>query len=157
MIYPQFCDGPRRARRLIGLAALVCAFFWVAPASAAVITPVASCQSLATLDLSGNDAEVLTAQVTQLEQHSYCDVTGIISPQTHFDVVLPTATWQGDYLQQGCGGFCGLNAGSQSVNLVDPSRTSLNQASWAPLLNGELVVGADDQGHRAATNSDALW
>jgi hypothetical protein len=95
--------------------------------------------------------------VSQLQQHSYCDVTGSITPQTHFDVVLPTATWQGDYLQHGCGGFCGLNAGSQSVNLVDPSRTSLNQASWAPLLNGELVVGADDQGHRAATNGDALW
>jgi hypothetical protein len=125
MIDSKHPDGPRLAQRPIVLAALVCAFVWVAPASATVITPVASrqspvasrqwpvasCQSLATLDLSGNDAQVLTAQVTQLEQHSYCDVTGIISPQTHFDVVLPTAPWQGGYLQQRCGGFCGLNAG----------------------------------------------
>jgi hypothetical protein len=147
-------------RRLLSLAlVMACAVLWggSASASAKIIAPVASCQSLATLDLSGNDAEVLSAQVSQLQQHAYCDVTGIISPQTHFDVVLPTATWQGDYLQQGCGGFCGLSAGSQSVNLLDPSRTSLNQASWTPLLNGELVVGADDQGHRGATNNDALW
>jgi len=157
MMYLQHPDRSRLPRRLVVLAALVCALVWVAPAGATVITPVVGCHALAALDLSGKDAEVLTAQVSQLEQHSYCDVTGIISPQTHFDVVLPTATWRGDYLQQGCGGFCGLNAGSQSVNLVDPSRTSLNQASWAPLLNGELVVGADDQGHRAATNGDALW
>jgi hypothetical protein len=157
MIYLRHPDRFRLPLGLVVLAALIYAFASVAPAEASVIRPGVGCQSLAKLDLSGNDAEVFTAQVTHLEHHSYCDVTGIISPQTHFDVVLPTATWRGDYLQQGCGGFCGLNAGSQSVNLVDPSRTSLNQAAWAPLLNGQLVVGADDQGHRAATNGDALW
>src|SRR5439155_9568044 len=69
------------------------------------------------------------------------------------EVLLPEATWRGDYLQQGCGGFCGLSG----VSLDDPSRTSGYQAGFAPLANGELVVAADDQGHEAPTNLDGLW
>ncbi len=37
----------------------------------------------------------------------YCDVQGMIAPQTHFDLQLPVGTWQGRYLQNGCGGYCG--------------------------------------------------
>src|SRR5207237_5767631 len=96
MINPQHMAGAALRRRLIVVAAMSCALVWAGSASAAVIAPVASCQSLATLDLSGSDAEVLSAQVSELQQHSYCDVTGVITPKTHFDVVLPTATWQGD-------------------------------------------------------------
>ena len=29
---------------------------------------------------------------------AYCDVKGMIAPQTHFDLQLPTSTWQGRYL-----------------------------------------------------------
>lgn len=47
-------------------------------------------------------------------------MTGYISPQTRFEVLLPVSTWQGDYLQQGCGGFCGF----VNLSLSDPSRTS---------------------------------
>ena len=31
----------------------------------------------------------------------------MIAPQTHFDLKLPVSTWQGRYLQNGCGGYCG--------------------------------------------------
>jgi Tannase and feruloyl esterase len=37
----------------------------------------------------------------------FCDVLGYIQPQIHFELKLPTTTWHGRYLQQGCSGFCG--------------------------------------------------
>ena len=83
----------------------------------------------------------------------FCDVKGYISPVTQFEALLPIETWRGDYLQQGCGGLCG----KADVSLDDPSRTSGYQAPFAPLQNGEMVVAADDQGHEAPTNADALW
>ena len=39
----------------------------------------------------------------------YCDVKGMIAPQTHFEMKLPVSTWQGRYLQNGCGGYCGID------------------------------------------------
>src|SRR6185437_17058877 len=117
------------------------------------IAPVRTCASLAGLDLARLETSIGAAAEVTREGHQYCSVTGYISPQTRFEVLLPTATWAGDYLQQGCGGFCG----AVGLSLADPSRTSGYQAPFAPLTNGELVVAADDQGHEAATNPDTLW
>jgi Tannase and feruloyl esterase len=73
-----------------------------------------------------------------------------LSPNTQFTELLPQTTWLGDYLQQGCGGYCGHS----EVNLDDPSRTSLHQAPFGPLRRGEFVVAADDQGHEGP---GTLW
>jgi hypothetical protein len=62
MFNPQHRAGAALRRRLIVVAAMACALLWAGSASATLIAPVVSCQSLATLDLSGNDAEVLSAQ-----------------------------------------------------------------------------------------------
>jgi hypothetical protein len=105
------------------------------------------------VDLSGLDTAITSAADVAEGGHAYCDVKGYISPQTRFEVLLPEKTWRGDYLQQGCGGFCG----HLDLSLTDPSRTSGYQAPFAPLTNGELVVAADDQGHETLTNGDALW
>src|SRR4051812_28326480 len=36
--------------------------------------------------------------------HDHCSVTGYMTPQTRFELLLPTATWTGGYPQQGpCG------------------------------------------------------
>ena len=43
---------------------------------------------------------------------AYCDVKGMIAPQTHFELELPVSTWQGRYLQNGCGGYCGTSGTS---------------------------------------------
>ena len=128
------------------------------PAAGAVagpngIAPVASCASLAGLDVARVETSIASAAEVTRVGHAYCSVTGYISPQTRFEVLLPTATWTGDYLQQGCGGFCG----HVDLSLTDPSRTSGYQAPFAPLSNGELVVAADDQGHEAPNNTDTLW
>ena len=117
------------------------------------IAPVTSCSSLAALDLSRVETSVFGADEVTRDGHDYCSVTGYISPQSRFEVLLPTATWRGDYLQQGCGGFCG----AVGLSLTDPSRTSGYQAPFPALSNGELVVAADDQGHESANNGDTLW
>ena len=118
--------------------------------TAQVTQPVRPCASLATLDLSAVSAQVESAATSTPNGVAFCEVKGYISPQTHFTVLLPDKTWRGNYLQQGCGGFCGHN----DVSLTDPARTSGHQAPFAPLGSGELVVAADDQGH---SGPGALW
>jgi Tannase and feruloyl esterase len=120
---------------------------------AGVIPPVMSCETLANLDFTPLDARVTAAATVTRNGHPFCDVKGYISPVTQFEALLPTETWRGDYLQQGCGGLCG----KADVSLDDPSRTSGYQAPYAPLQNGEMVVAADDQGHEAPSNADGLW
>src|SRR3954469_18373475 len=108
------------------------------------VAPVTSCSTLGALDLSRVETSVGAAAAESRGGHDYCSVTGYISPQTRFEVLLPTATWRGDYLQQGCGGFCG----AVGLSLTDPSRTSGYQASYPPLAHGEMVVAAVDQLHQ---------
>ncbi|MCU7724974.1 tannase/feruloyl esterase family alpha/beta hydrolase [Actinoplanes sp. KI2] len=141
--------------RIVSLAALVLTFGLVPGAEAAPRAPQAagSCSALATLDLSGIGTSSLAAAEVTREGHAFCSVTGYMTPQTRFEVLLPTTTWAGDYLQQGCGGFCG----AVGLSLTDPSRTSGYQASYPPLANGQMVVAADDQGHESTTNIDTLW
>jgi Tannase and feruloyl esterase len=122
-------------------------------AESAAIPPVMSCEALANSDFTSLDARIATSAIATRNGHAFCDVKGYISPVTQFEALLPTETWRGDYLQQGCGGLCG----KADVSLDDPSRTSGYQAPYAPLQNGEMVVAADDQGHEAPSNGDALW
>jgi hypothetical protein len=126
-----------------------------APALAAhqAVAPRTSCEALAKVDLARVDAQVSSAATTTRDGHAFCDVKGYMAPVTQFEVLMPLTTWHGDYLQQGCGGFCG----HVDVDLHDPSRTSGYQAPYAPLANGEMVVAADDQGHETATNGEGLW
>ena len=122
-------------------------------AESAAIPPVMSCEALANVDFSALDARITSTASASRNGHPFCDVKGYISPVTQFEALLPTDTWRGDYLQQGCGGLCG----KADVSLDDPSRTSGYQAPYAPLQNGEMAVAADDQGHEAPSNGDALW
>jgi len=124
-----------------------------AAAEAAAIPPVMSCEALTNLDLTPLDARITAAATVTRNGHPFCNVKGYISPETRFEALLPTETWGGDYLQQGCGGLCG----KADVSLDDPSRTSGYQAPYAPLSDGEMVVAADDEGHETPSNADALW
>jgi feruloyl esterase len=74
----------------------------------------------------------------------FCDVLGYIQPQIHFELKLPTTTWQGRYLQQGCGGFCG------SVNAT--SFPACDQQ-----LGGDFALAATDDGHTGGNAFDGLW
>jgi Tannase and feruloyl esterase len=149
-------------RTLLFAGSLVAAAVIAAPASAssaraaaqanAVFEPVRACESLGSLDLSAVSAQVESAAVTTMNDVSFCEVKGYISPQTHFTVLLPRQSWRGEYLQQGCGALCGFS----DVNLSDPSRVGAHQAPWQPLAAGEVVVAAGDQGHQASP-FDGLW
>ena len=150
---------PTRTPGLSMLAAITAARSMVAlkteksAAEAGPIIPVMSCEALANSDFTALDARITSTATATRDGHSFCDVKGYISPVTQFEALLSTETWRGDYLQQGCGGLCG----KANVSLVDPSRTSGYHAPYAPLQNGEMVVAADDQGHEAPSNGDALW
>jgi feruloyl esterase len=140
----------RNSKGIVAGLAIALALGSAAAARGAVYQPVRACDSLASLDPSRVDAQVETAADSTQNGVLFCEVTGYTSPQTHFTVLLPQRTWEGDYLQQGCGGLCGHN----DVSLTDPSRTSLHQGPFAPRTDGELVVAADDQGHEGP---GALW
>jgi len=121
-------------------------------AESGAILPAMACDALTKLDLTHLDARIASGETVTRDGHAFCDVKGSISPVTQFEALLPTSSWRGDYLQQGCGGLCG----KADVSLDDPSRTSGYRAPYAPLKNGEMVVAADDQGHEAPNNGDAL-
>src|SRR5262249_53787833 len=68
---------------------------------------------------------------------SYCDVTGFIAPQEQFDVRLPEATFTGDYVQEGCGGQCGVVAlGAPTVS-----------QGCMPVTGNQVVLATDNMGH----------
>ncbi len=68
----------------------------------------------------------------------YCDVKGMIAPQTHFEMKLPVSTWQGRYLQNGCGGYCGVI-------------TNQNFPSCDAQLGGDFAMATDDEGHTTSS------
>jgi hypothetical protein len=85
-------------------------------------------------------ATVVPATATAPE---YCDVKGYIQSQVKFQLKLPTTTWQGRYLQMGCGGFCG------AISATD-------FPACRAALGGDFAIAATNDGHDAA-QTDAVW
>jgi feruloyl esterase len=130
-----------------------------APALAAAltgpVTPVLACKTLAQAEPGGGvpdfgaipgaptrvaSASVVAATATLPE---FCDVKGYVSPQIQFELKLPTKTWQGRYLQNGCGAFCGA-----------VGQTGFPSCDLQP--GGNFAVSATDDGHEA-NGLDAVW
>src|SRR4051794_41290627 len=122
----------RRGSLLALVSGSVLALGGGAAAAAAPVQPVRSCASLTTVDLSAVDAQVSSAADHTENGALFCQIKGYLSPNTQFTALLPQVTWLGDYLQQGCGGYCGHS----EVGLDDPSRTSLHQVPYAPMRRG---------------------
>jgi len=87
-----------------------------------------------------SSAAVVAATATTPE---FCDVKGYVSAQVQFELKLPTKTWQGRYLQNGCGGFCGAIG-----------QTGFPSCDVQP--GGDFAVSATNDGHSGA-GFDALW
>ena len=66
-----------------------------------------------------------------------CQVNGIVAPNIHFELRLPTRTWNGKFMHYGCGGPCGVIY-----------RPQLDE----PLARNYAVV-ASDMGHQGLTNA----
>jgi Tannase and feruloyl esterase len=115
------------------------------------ILPQISCAALQAHDFT--EVPDATSRITSAVDASrngttYCDVKGYISPQTHFELLLPESTWAGDYVQEGCGGFCG------AVNISPQPQVS----TGCPQVAGnEFVLATDDQGHSSPSGTDGAW
>ena len=113
-----------------------------------VLPPVISCAAL-TQHNFGNvpDAPTSISSATVVAATSttpeYCDITGTIAPQTQFELKLPTKTYQGRYLQVGCGAFCGV---------ISPTTFP----SCDTQLGGDFAIATDNQGH-SASPTDGTW
>ncbi|HEU0241612.1 MAG TPA: tannase/feruloyl esterase family alpha/beta hydrolase [Micromonosporaceae bacterium] len=113
--------------------------------AAAVIAPVATCASLTSDDLTNvpdapatiTSTKTITASTNPLGSYDACQIAGIIAPQTQFVMDLPLSTYQGRYLQLGCGGNCG------SDNLGPPA-ASFN---CTPVTSGQFAEATDNEGH----------
>ncbi len=132
----------------------------VAPAAAAApaggsIAPSRTCASLAGLDVSRvpaapsriTSAAVVTDQIGT-KNIAFCDVKGVIAPETHFEIKLPVSTWGGRYVQEGCRSYCG------DVRVDD-----LPVAGYVCTAadDGTLVLATDDEGHTSTDETDGSW
>ena len=70
----------------------------------------------------------------------YCKVEGYAGGTVGFEVRLPTKTWNGKFLQQGCGAMCGI----------------VSLASCEDVLARNYAVVSTDMGHRS-TAGDVKW
>ncbi|MFJ4620856.1 tannase/feruloyl esterase family alpha/beta hydrolase [Streptomyces sp. NPDC088812] len=127
-----------------------------ATTTASDTTPAAmDCADVAQLDLSGisgapaqiGSATALSADDNPLGDWAACSITGLIAPQIQFVLRLPTTTWQGNYLQVGCGGNCGVVA----------SGVSSTSSSCVSFTQGGFAVGGTDQGHYGTSMSSGLF
>jgi hypothetical protein len=111
--------------------------------------PVTSCSSLTGRRFT--DGKVTSAKQVPVKPVAqpviFCEVAGVIAPQTHFAMMLPVATWHGQYVQEGCSAFCG------SVQLSDYPDTAY---TCTAAQNGELAIATDDEGHSAGM-ADGIW
>jgi feruloyl esterase len=109
-----------------------------------------SCSSVATLaglgTIPGYPTNISSATDVPAAHGNpeYCDVKGIIAPQTQFDLELPVSTWQGRYLQNGCGGYCGA-VGAQAFPACDAT------------LGGDFAMATDNEGHVGTSAFDGTW
>ncbi|MEU6196653.1 tannase/feruloyl esterase family alpha/beta hydrolase [Streptomyces sp. NPDC047061] len=126
-----------------------------ATATASATAPAIDCSAVAALDLSGisgaptqiASATVLAAGGNTLGNWAACEVKGLIAPQIQFDLRLPMTTWQGSYLQVGCGGNCGVVSSGSA-----PAATGC-----VPLTDGAFAVASDNQGHYGTSMSSGLF
>lgn len=133
-------------RLALFLAAAVAALFVLGGTPAHAQDMGQKCQGLRSTDFTGlPDAMtfVLTAEVVAagngLPEH--CRITGTILPAIGFEMYMPTQGWNGRFLVQGCGGFCG----------------SVPTAATRDALARNYAVTASDMGHRGGSPIDGKW
>jgi feruloyl esterase len=109
-----------------------------------VTTPKISCADLLQKDFGTlDDAATSVASATVVAKgganaYEYCDVKGTVAPQIQFELRLPTQTYRQRYLQEGCGGYCGM---------VGVSAQPAASTGCAPVTDGSFALGQDNQGH----------
>lgn len=115
-----------------------------------VIEPVTGCESLAqqAVEVEGAPVSIGSAQVQPATptRAEFCRVSGIIAPQVQFELLLPTRTYTGRYLQGGCGGACGV------INVQFSPEADMPLA-----LGGAFAVAFENSGHVGTSGRDTVW
>ncbi|MFD4876084.1 tannase/feruloyl esterase family alpha/beta hydrolase [Streptomyces sp. NPDC058420] len=115
-----------------------------------VTAPRISCADLLTEDFGPlDDAATSLASANVVAKsdsnpYEYCDVKGTVAPQIQFELRLPTRTYRQRYLQEGCGGYCGMTG-------VSPQPAA--STGCAPVTDGSFALGQDNQGHAATSGT----
>jgi hypothetical protein len=133
-------------------------------ATAATVAPAVTCSQLASDDFS-NVPDAPTVILSTTQASGVCQVVGYIAPQEQFLLTLPVSGYTGRYLQQGCGGLCGLDfLGSTGVRGTASSGDSASAASATTCAtvsaraaaDGGMAMGMDNQGHIGG-ETDGVW
>src|SRR5258706_4662236 len=114
-------------------------------ANLAVVTPVMSCDQLATADIKtadGGKIMIKTATLRDTDKGPYCRVTGSVNPGIGFAVDLPLNKWT-QRLLQGAQGLEGIQRAGGCM----------------PALNGEIAVvtEAGGGGNASSDPETAKW
>ena len=91
--------------------------------------------------------QILSARLSVFTGAEYCHVIGAIGADFYFDLRLPRSTYRGQYVQEGCGGFCGLLAPNVPLVADDCPAVTANT----------LALAVDNEGHEETPNTDARW
>jgi feruloyl esterase len=115
-----------------------------------IIRPVQTCGHLTSEHpnaLRRTQVRVLSARMAKFTGAAYCHVVGVIGTSLYFDLRLPRSTYQGQYLQEGCGGYCGVLFPSLPV-----------ASNGCPEVSGNaLALAVDNEGHVTRSITDARW
>jgi Tannase and feruloyl esterase len=108
--------------------------------AAGAIAPTIPCSQLQSIDFSsvpGAISQITGASTITYNGAGYCDVTGYIAPQEQFDIRLPETTYTGEFVQEGCGGQCGV------VQIAAPTLAQ----NCMPVTGNQVALATDDMGH----------
>jgi len=121
-----------------------------ATTSRSVILPIRPCGDLTSEHLispTGVRVGFFSARLSEVAGAEYCHVIGEIGTDFYFDLRLPRSTYQGQYVQEGCGGFCGL---------LSPD-TPLAADDCPAVTGNTLAIAVDNEGHVTTSVTDARW
>jgi feruloyl esterase len=122
---------------VLGVAMMISAAANAQQIPAPVDPTVAACRAIMMQDFSKLPDALTAIQSAAVvapagDLPEYCRIQGFVSPRVSFEVRLPTKTWSGKFLMQGCGGMCGI------LNM---------EATEDSLVRGYAVVNTD-MGHK---------
>ena len=132
-------------------------------AAAATVAPVVACGQLAS-DGFSNVPDAPTVVLSATQASGFCQVVGYIAPQEQFLLTLPVRGYTDRYLEQGCGGLCGIDippAGSGGTASPTDSASAASATTCATVsahaaANGGMAMGFDNQGHIGG-GTDGVW
>ena len=99
-------------------------------------------ENLATVPDAPTHIYSATLIAASADKPAYCEVTGNVAPQVGILMWLPAQTWNGKFMEVGCGGFCGM--------------TTFIFNCEGPLRKGYACI-TTDMGHKGKEAEGVEW